>query len=106
MRTVNEMRVVFEDWKESGLSQKAFATREGISFTTLQYWRRRLKDMDEAKATSDSKAAKFAPVKVVAAKIAGAERMELRVGENFLLSIPRGIDSDELRRVVSVIREC
>jgi len=106
MRTVKEMRVVLENWESSGLSQRRFAVREGISYTTMQYWRRRLKVID-AGATADAEACRgFVPVEVLAPESAETAKIELRIGNDLSLSIPRGFDSKELLRIVSVIREC
>ena len=106
MRTAEEMRVVLENWENSGLSQRSFAAREGISYTTMQYWRRRLKVID-AEATVDAEVCRgFVPVEVLAPEAAEAPKIELRIGDDFSLSIPRGFDAKELRRIVSVIREC
>ena len=106
MRTAEEMRVVLENWENSGLSQRSFAVREGISYTTMQYWRRRLKVID-AEATADADDCRgFVPVEVLAPESVETAKIELRIGDDLLLSIPTGLDSKELRRIVSVIREC
>jgi transposase-like protein len=35
-------------YERSGLSQKAFCQRHGVALSTLQYWRRRARDTDQA----------------------------------------------------------
>ena len=47
MRTAAEMREVIEAWEGSELTQREFAEQEGLSYTAFQYWRRRLKELDE-----------------------------------------------------------
>ena len=47
MRSATEMRGVIEAWESSDLTQREFAEQEGMSYTAFQYWRRRLKELDE-----------------------------------------------------------
>jgi hypothetical protein len=65
MRTEEEMRMVMEVLKESGLSKKAFAEREGIPFSVVQYWRGRLKKLDRLRTKAAKPEAEFVPVKIV-----------------------------------------
>ena len=49
MRRAEEMRAVFARFEGSGLTLKAFGEREEISYTTLVYWRKRLRALDGGK---------------------------------------------------------
>lgn len=101
MRTAEEMRGVLENWESSGLTQKAFGEREGVSVTTLQYWRRRLKEID-----GESEAPAFGPVRVVPDGSVSEDRFELRIGGSVSITVPPRFDAEALRRLVSAVRGC
>ena len=42
MSRAKEMQELLERWERSGLSQRAFAEQEGVSYSQVLYWRRRL----------------------------------------------------------------
>jgi hypothetical protein len=104
--TEEEMRMVMEVLKESGLSQKAFAEREGIPFSVVQYWRRRLKQLDRVKTKAAKPKSEFVPVKIVERACVATEPFELRIGDDIALSVPPESDDESLRRLVSVLRSC
>jgi hypothetical protein len=58
----DRMREVVARCEASELTQKAFAAQEGIPYTTLLYWRRRLA---RSRRTSKSRSAVLAPVRIV-----------------------------------------
>ena len=104
MKRADEMRSVFARHEESGLSLKAFGEREGISYTTLQYWRRKL----SGKMTSPVPAA-LARVRVVP----DAPEVERRssafdvwLSNGISVEVPAGFDERELRRLVEVLATC
>ena len=110
MKRAKEMRAVFARHKESGLTLKAFGEREGIAYTTLQYWRRRLRD-DEAPALSPSKGepVSLAPVRVVAdtkAPEPPARGFDIWLSNGVSLEVPSGFDEGDLRRLVGVLSTC
>ena len=107
MRRAEEMRAAFARFEESGLTLKAFGEREQISYTTLQYWRRRFRDEDNP--SKDRGVVALAPVRVVPdeapASLSG-ERFEVWLTNGVSLEIPRGFDEDDLRRLVGVLLSC
>ena len=52
MKREDEMRAVFARFEQSGMTLKAFGEREGISYTSLQYWRRMLGGKRDTKQPS------------------------------------------------------
>ena len=64
MRREEEMRAVFGRFKLSGQTLKAFGEGEGIAYTTLQYWRRRLGDLGgkEKRRIRNAKAVGSTPI--------------------------------------------
>ena len=104
-RTAVEMRSFIAAWKKSGLTQREFASREGLPLSTLTWWRRRLKDDAEA----SSRPALPVPVEILprslpvtaAAVQSGSFEVELRSGH--LLRVPFVFDVEVLGRLVSTL---
>jgi transposase-like protein len=108
MKRADEMRSVFARHEESGLSLKAFGEREGISYTTLQYWRRKLSGKKGGRKGSPVPAA-LAPVRIVP----DAPEVERRssafdvwLSNGISVEVPTGFDERELRRLVEVLAAC
>ena len=72
-RTVEEGRALVEAYRASGKSALAFSGEAGCSFPALQYWKKRVKDLDEAQ--SDSK--RFVEV---SSSVEFARAMTLEIG--------------------------
>lgn len=111
MRSAEQMREVFARFEKSGLSLKAFGEREGITYTSLQYWRRRLRDDERGKTTGqetrDSVA--LAPVRVVPAPAVEESRspsFEVWLSNGVSLEVRSGFEEEELRRLVGVLSAC
>jgi len=108
MKRADEMRSVFARHEESGLSLKAFGEREGISYTTLQYWRRKLSGKKGGKRTSPVPAG-LTRVRI----IPDAPEVERRssafdvwFSNGISVEVPSGFDEQELRRLVGVLATC
>ena len=111
MKREEEMRAAFARFEESGLTLKAFGEREGISYTTLQYWRRKFSGKkDTAKPSPKAeKSTAMAPVHVVPDSRppdTRPERFEVWFSNGMSLDVPTGFDELELRRLVAVLAEC
>lgn len=103
MRTAEEMREMMSAWEDSGLTQREFAEEEGLSYTAFQYWRRRLKEVDEEPS------AEIVPLRIVddgASTRASDDRIEIRFKDGVAVVVPRDFDDDQLRRVVEALRAC
>jgi len=102
MHTAAEMRQLIEAWEGSELTQREFAEQQGVSYTTFQYWRRRLKELDGEGVPA------VVPLRVVESMPAttSSHRIEIRVGNDVSISVPRGFDEVEMRRVLAVVRAC
>ena len=107
MTKLEQMREVFIRLEGSGLSMKAFAAREGISYTTMQYWRRRLGG-GRKKTAERQKTVVLSPVRVVPDTPAPAERkgFEVWLSNGVSLEVPPGFDEGELQRLVEVLSGC
>jgi hypothetical protein len=86
------MRELLQLQEASGLSLKAFATREGVPHTTLSWWRSRLRRSGEAA---------FVPVHV---RESSPMTVEIAVGD----VVVRVVDGDEqtVARLVRALLSC
>ncbi len=104
MRRAEEMSEVLARYEASGLTQKAFAEREGVPYTTLMYWRRRLRtgSAKEAKPAP----AMLAPVTIVPDRPRGRGSFEVRTAGGAVVTVPPGFDEGELRRLLGALSTC
>ena len=109
MRRMEEMRAVFARFEESGLTLRAFGRREGVSYTTLQYWRRKFRDeAEEVRGRSEGKPV-WARVDVVPDPVPDEVRstgFDVWLANGVTLEVPHDFDEDELRRLVGVLSSC
>jgi len=86
----------------------------GLNARTLRYWKwklgkegwwrgRRSKKPGTSLARSTHKTPAPQFVEVDAAVVAGADRLELAVGDRYVVRVPDGFDGDTLRRVLDVV---
>ena len=87
-----QMRELLQEHEGSGLSLQAFAASAGIPYTTLAWWRARLRRDD---------APRFVPVRV---QEAARARVEVVVGD----VVVRVVDGDDesVARLVRAIASC
>ena len=83
----------FASWRSSGLSQRAWCLRHGISPQTFGYWRRRL-----------SSGVAMLPVVVEAGDEVAP--VEVMLGNGVSLRLPSGMPGDALSRWLQVLRAC
>jgi len=107
MTGAEQMREVFARLEQSGLSMRAFAQREGIAYSKMQYWRRRLAGRRK-KATEGHKPVVLSPVRVVPDTPVPTERkgFEVWLANGVSLEVPPGFDEGELQRLVGVLAGC
>ena len=82
-------------WKASGLSIREFAEREGVGFSSLGAWRRKLAQLDEARG-------------VGLARVEGTgtrSTIDLVVGAGVLVRVDDQTDLRLLRTIVAALRE-
>ena len=104
MTVKQEMVEVFRRWKDSGVSLRAFGEREGVSYSKLQYWRRKLRDCERGQ-----KKAELAPIRVVPeAREPDPEPQvfEVCLANGVGLGVPAGFDEGELQRLIGVLSAC
>lgn len=102
-----EMYLAIELWRESGLSQVKFCSRENLSVKTFSYWYRKYKkekgpSPEHNKKVSDT----FIPVKVSGdrtTKVSDGEygRIEVSFPNGVEVSCPVGIDIGQLKNLIN-----
>lgn len=106
MNREEEMRELFARWKSSGRSLTAFGKQEGVAYSKLLYWRRKL-GTDESPAAPAKSVPDFAPVRIVPESMAApSQPFEVWLANGVALNIAAGFDEHELRRLVDVLSEC
>jgi hypothetical protein len=95
--TEADARTALEDFDRSGLSERAFALREGIERQRLQRWRRRLEGGSPA---SPTRALSFVEVRPRT-----PERVEVVLRSGRVLRFAEEIEAVALRRLVDVLEQ-
>ena len=106
MNRAEEMGLVLKHWKGSGLSLLAYAKREGLSYSKLQYWAAKL---GARKVRQARPAIELTPVHVVSEtppKTGVSEPLAAWLPNGVALEIPAGFDQAELLRLVSALSTC
>jgi len=111
MRSAEEMRNLFTRLEIPGLSMKASGQRAGITYTTLQYWRRKLREDGAEKrlVTGAKPSAALSPVHVIPdAKPVDSKSkgFEVWLANGVSLEVPAGFDEGELQRLVGILSAC
>jgi hypothetical protein len=105
-RSREEIALLLESFRNSGLSQLAFSRRSGISQSTLNCWLRQRRWREGGQ--------RECPQRLVKVKIAGDPRdcataprgrFELGFAGGLRLWIPQDFEGDALRRLLVVLRE-
>ena len=97
--TESQWRRLIAEQEASGLTVREFAACRGLSASTIYWWRSRLRREGRS-------VAELVPVEVTEAPVAASTAIELVVGNDIVLRLPRGFDEADLRRVLSVVSRC
>jgi hypothetical protein len=87
-----------EDWKQSGLTQKAFCEQQQLRLGSFQRWRGIFMRGERPEASS---AVSFLPVNVTAAP---ASSLALVIDDYLRIEIPAGFDPVTLKQVVHALQ--
>ena len=92
-----QWRALLGEWKESGLSQREFCRRRGISFSKFHYWRHKM-----TRGAGESR-----PMVRVADSAAVAEKsgsaIRIRIDERFVVEGCEAAEPMVLERVLRVV---
>ena len=87
-----------EDWKQSGLTQKAFCEQQQLRLGSFQRWRGIFMQGEEPEASS---AVSFLPVNVTAAP---TSNLALMIDGHLRIEIAAGFDPVTLKQVVQALQ--
>ena len=88
-----QMRELVQEHERSGVSLKAFAAAAGVPYTTLAWWRARLRGDGEPR---------LVPVVVVKDEFAGIEI----VVRDVVVRVPHGTSAEATARLVRALLSC
>lgn len=88
-----EWQELVTQWRASGLSQRVFALKHGVSQKQISYWSRRLAHAKPSPA--------FVPVRVALAGTAGA--ISLRSEQGWTLTLPRDVPASWLAEMLRAL---
>jgi hypothetical protein len=111
MNRAEEMQELFARWKSSSQSLMAFGKAEGVPYSQLMYWRRKLDGKAARRKSLSAKAAArpdLVPVQIVAdpAPATRPAPFEVWLANGVSLNVTIGFDEAELRRLVGVLSGC
>jgi transposase-like protein len=87
-----------DEWRESGLSVRAFCARHGLATASFYNWRRVL----QRRAAADPPT--FVPVRVVADAIpAQTSALEVVLSDGRIVRVASGFDAATLRQLLAVL---
>lgn len=87
------------EWRESGLSGRAFAVRRGVGVKALFWWSSKLKReaaSESARPMTFIEVATPTPVFV-------ESRLEVHLGNGRWVVVPAGLDTDALARLLPIV---
>ena len=95
-----EARVLVEAWRSSGETLLGFARRHGVECRRLARWVSRLQEAEEGSL-------RFHPVRLVErpAETGAGAPIEIQLTGGRRVRVPRGFDTEDLRRVLAVLEE-
>lgn len=107
-RGEDEKRKLLEAWKKSGLSARAFGTREGVKPTCLWRWKRAVSENAGAREVKPRRSITFAPVHVTKSAPAPSvtsERVqaEVVIGRELRVRVFDGADLAQVSRLVHAL---
>ena len=100
IRTESEKRyrALLAEHAESAQSLKAFSERKEISYTSLMYWKRRIRELDEGPSVEKKRKSRSVRSRFVA--IRAPSELEFHFPSGLRLSIPEGFQEDAVARLV------
>jgi transposase-like protein len=94
----SEARVLVDAWRRSGETLSGFARRHGVERGRLTRWVRRLQEARKGSV-------RFHPVRLVesTAETGGGAPIEIQLAGGRRVRVPRGFETEDLRRVLAVL---
>ncbi len=99
------MKELLSRWEQSGLSQKAFAEKEGVPYSTFLYWRQSLRGRQPAKKPKVANRGPLVPVSVIGGVVDSAG-FEVQLRNQVKVRVPLGFRAEELKVVLELAGQC
>jgi hypothetical protein len=105
-RSRAQWRQLVEGWPRSGLTQRGYCERHGISLASLRRWREIFRAERGAAGAESGERPRLVPVNLVAEGPwpTPGTGLTLVLGDGVRLEIAPGFDEPTLRRVLGVLR--
>jgi transposase-like protein len=112
-RTEREAQAILARYWKSGLTQRVFARKVGMSVSTLQYWLRRARSLDADKPRKAGSAGATTAISLLGVELAGALPLgarsdggyEIEMSGGVCLRLPGGFGDGEVRRLLALLKE-
>jgi transposase-like protein len=112
-RTEGEAQAILARYWQSGLTQRVFARKAGISVSTLHYWLRRARSLTEDKPRKTGSSAVAPTISLLEVELAGPPPLGARSGGGYeiemspgvRLRVPGGFGDGEVRRLLALLKE-
>ena len=88
-------RAICAEYRESGLTQKAFSRNRGVALSTLQYWLRRTRSQQDTQAS----ARQLVPVGY-AGQAPAQRTVRICTGTKVTLEVDLPVDREELEEIL------
>ncbi len=90
-RTEGEAEAILARYWKSGLTQRVFARKAGMSVSTLQYWLRRTRSLNEERPREAGSSASPAAVSLLEVELAGPLPLGARSGGGYQIEMSGGV---------------
>jgi len=102
-REINRQRWFehIQEWKQSGLTQKAYCERHHLGTPSLQRWQRIFSANEQATSAKRASPVTFVPVNIIEPDSSG---LVLWINDNLRIEIPSHFDEGTLKRLVQVLQ--
>jgi transposase-like protein len=112
-RTKAEAEVILARYGKSGLTQRVFARKAGMSVSTLQYWLRRARLLNRNKPRKAGSSVAAPAISLLGVELAGALPLgarsaggyEIEMSGGVCLRLPDGFGDGEVRRLLALLKE-
>jgi transcriptional regulator with XRE-family HTH domain len=112
-RTEVEAEAILARYGKSGLTQRVFARKAGMSVSTLQYWLRRTRSGIEEKPHETGRAADAPSMSLLEVELGDLSPRDARSGPGYeiemssgvRLRVPVGFGDGEVRRLLALLKE-
>jgi transposase-like protein len=112
-RTEAEAHAILARYWKSGLTQRVFARKAGMSVSTLQYWLRRARSSNVEKPRKAGRSVSTSSISLLGVELDGPLPLgarsvggyEIEMSGGVCLRVPGGFGDGEVRRLLALLKE-